>query len=384
LVLITAARIVHMRAVMKRRVLITGGAGFIGSHLADELLARGYSVRALDSLIPQVHGGDRRRPAYLAPEVELLVGDVRDPAVVHRALEGVDVVYHLAARIGVGQSMLEVAEYTSVNNIGTAVLLEALIARPVQRLIVASSMATYGEGLYRDGNEQVVSNAARTPKQLERREWEPFAANGVALTPVPTPEWKPATLSSVYALSKHDQERIGLMTGAAYKIPTVVLRFFNVYGPRQAASSPYSAVLGSFAARLVSNKAPLLFEDGNQRRDFVHIRDAVMACRLALEVDAAVGQVFNIGSGRDSTIREVALRMSRVLGKNIAPEITGQYRVGDIRHCFADIGHARGVLGYRPAVDFDAGLAETAAWLATRTVIDQVESKQRPRRGLAL
>jgi dTDP-L-rhamnose 4-epimerase len=371
---------------MIRRVLITGGAGFIGSHLADELLARGFAVRALDSLVPQVHGANAPRPSYLAPEVELVVGDVRDPVAVARALDGFDAVYHFAARVGVGQSMYEVAEYTSVNNLGTAVLLEALISRPVKRLIVASSMSIYGEGLYRDSAEQVVTTAQRSQQQLLRGEWEPLGSDGRALSPVPTPEWKPPTLASVYALSKYDQERMCLMAGAAYSIPTVALRFFNVYGTRQALSNPYTGVLAIFAARFLNHKPPLVFEDGRQRRDFVHVKDVAAACRLALEVEAAAGEVFNIGSGRDISICEVAERMARVLGKDIAPEITGQYRVGDIRHCSADIGHARGVLGYRPVIDFDSGLAELASWLSTQTATDRVDAmrSELQSRGLAL
>jgi dTDP-L-rhamnose 4-epimerase len=371
---------------MIRRVLITGGAGFIGSHLADELLARGYQVRALDSLVPQVHGYERRRPTYLAPEVQLVVGDVRDRAVVEQALEDVDAVCHFAARVGVGQSMYEVAEYTSVNNVGTAVLLEALIAKPVQRLVVASSMSIYGEGLYRDGEEQLVLKAQRTPEQLSRGEWDPVGPSGQALTPVPTPEWKPPTLASIYALSKYDQERMCLMTGAAYKIPTVALRFFNVYGPRQALSNPYTGVLAIFAARFLNNKSPLVFEDGRQQRDFVHVKDIAIASRLALETDAARGEVLNIGSGNHISIRDVAERMARVLGKKLAPEISGQHRVGDIRHCSADIGRARRLLGYRPSVEFEAGLAELASWLATQTAIDRVDvmRSELASRGLAL
>src|SRR5512147_1933678 len=267
-----------MEALEMGQMLITGGAGFIGSHLADALLARGHRVRALDNLAEQVHGAGQPRPAYLDPAVELIVGDVRDPAAVRRALNGVDAVFHLAAAVGVGQSMYEIAHYTDVNNRGTAVLLEALIDRPVQRLVVASSMSLYGEGLYRDADERLVSGAERPLAHLRAAQWEPMDAAGRPLTPVPTPETKPPSLASVYALSKFDQERLCLMIGRAYDIPTVALRFFNVFGPRQALSNPYTGVLAIFAARLLNDHRPAVFEDGRQRRDFVSVRDVARAC----------------------------------------------------------------------------------------------------------
>lgn len=370
---------------MKARVLITGGAGFIGSHLADELLAHGYVVRALDSLDPQVHGSARTRPTYLSADVELIEADVRDPNAVRAALQGVDHVFHLAARVGVGQSMYEIAEYTSVNTLGTAVLLEAVIDQPVRTLVVASSMNIYGEGLYRDADERVHHAVQRTAAQLVRGDWEPRGPDGRALIPVPTPETKPPTLASIYALSKYDQERMCLLAGAAYKIRTVALRFFNVYGPRQALSNPYSSVLAIFAARYLSRKPPLVFEDGHQQRDFVHVRDVARACRLAAEVEDAAGEVMNIGSGDALAIREVAARMARVLDVDIAPEIPGQYRVGDIRHCTANIGRARRVLGYRPEVSFEAGVTELASWLATQRATDRVDATRAElaTRGLA-
>ncbi|MCA1689496.1 MAG: NAD-dependent epimerase/dehydratase family protein, partial [Actinobacteria bacterium] len=263
-------------------VLITGGAGFIGSHLARDLLEHGWRVRALDNLTPQVHESGER-PAYLDPEVELLVGDVRDSAAVARALDGVDAVVHLAARVGVGQSMYEMAEYTSVNSLGTGVLLGALLDHPVDRVLVASSMSVYGEGLYADEDGRPVEADERSRDQLERGDWEPRGAHGEPLTPRPTPETKPASLSSVYALGKFDQERMCLLFGSAYKVPTTALRFFNVYGPDQALSNPYTGILAIFAGRLLNGRAPLIYEDGHQRRDFVSVRDIARACRLCLE-----------------------------------------------------------------------------------------------------
>jgi dTDP-L-rhamnose 4-epimerase len=357
---------------MTKRILITGGAGFIGSHLADELLRHGYGVRVLDCLTEQVHGPNRSRPAYLHPEVELVVGDVRNHQDVNRSLEGIDAVYHFAAAVGVGQSMYEIAHYTSVNNLGTAVLLEALTRRPIERLVVASSMSIYGEGAYRRPDGRVCATTERSLDQLKRGDWELRDADGTLLEPIPTPETKPPVASSVYALSKYDQERLCLIAGNAYRIPTVALRFFNVYGPRQALSNPYTGVLAIFASRYLNGEPPLVFEDGYQKRDFVDVRDLVRACRLALETPAAAGQVLNIGSGQAMTIREVAAEMAEVLDcRSLSPEITGRYRVGDIRHCFADISQASEFLNYQPQIPFREGLLNLAQWLAGQVVADR-------------
>jgi len=357
---------------MRRTALITGGAGFIGSHLADELLEHGYRVRVLDSLTPQVHGSGKQPPDYLNPEVELQVGDVRDPEAVRRALKGADVVVHLAAAVGVGQSMYEIVRYTEVNNVGAAVLLEALGKHPVERLVVASSMSIYGEGLYRTADGRPATAADRPLEQLKRGDWEVYDEAGRRLTPAPTPESKPPSLASVYALSKFDQERMCLLVGRALGLPTVALRFFNVYGPRQALSNPYTGVLAIFAARLLNNNPPLIFEDGLQQRDFVSVHDIARACRLALESDAAAGQALNVGSGRAYTVLEIAERVAGVLGKeHVEPEVTGKYRVGDIRHCFADTSRARAVLGYEPRVGLEDGLAELAEWLEGQVALDR-------------
>ena len=358
---------------MRQRILITGGGGFIGSHLADELLSAGYDVRALDLLVPQVHE-HQSWPSYLDSDVELMVGDVRDRATVDRALAGIDAVVHLAAQVGVGQSMYQLAEYTSTNVGGTATLLEALIARPVERLIVASSMSVYGEGLYRTGDGRLEQRAERTLPQLVAGQWEPIADDGAALQPVRTPESKAPSLKSVYALTKFDQERLCLLVGEAYRIPTVAMRFFNVFGPRQALSNPYTGVLAIFAARLLNERPPVVYEDGRQRRDFVSVFDVSRALRLALETPAAAGQVFNVGSGQSSSVLEIAGRMAAVLDVQIEPQVTGTYRVGDIRHCFADISRARDVLGYEPQITLDAGLMELAAWLSGQQAADRVEA----------
>ncbi len=356
------------------RVLITGGAGFIGSHLTDLLLNNGYGVRILDNLAPQVHGLERRRPPYLSDDAELMVGDVRDGEAVERALRGVHAVVHLAAAVGVGQSMYDVSSYVGTNELGTAVLLEAVSRHPVERMIIGSSMSVYGEGLARRNRGELVSPRERSYEQIRRGVWELTDTDGERLTPVATSEDKPPSLNSIYALNKFAQERMALIIGRAYHVPTVALRFFNVYGPRQALSNPYTGVLAIFAARVMNAKPPLVFEDGQQQRDFVHVYDAARACLLALESTAAQGGVFNIGCGRSRTVLSIAEEVARIVGKSsITPHVTGKYRAGDIRHCFADLALARSKLGYAPQVGFREGLAEFAEWLKDKVAEDRVD-----------
>ena len=361
---------------MTKKVLITGGAGFIASHCAALLLQHNYDVKALDNLDAQIHGTERHPPNYLDRRVELVVGDIRSPRAVRRALADVDSVIHLAARVGVGQSMYETADYTDVNGRGTAILLEAMIERakkrPFDRLVVASSMSIYGEGMYRTADGGLVQDAQRNARHLKRAVWDPVDAAGRKLEAVPTPEIKAPSICSVYALSKYDQERLCLVVGGAYDIPTVALRFFNVYGPNQALSNPYSGVLAIFASRLLNDRPPLIFEDGEQCRDFVYVDDVAEACRLALVSDAAIGRALNIGSGSPVTVKEAARLLADTLGVPLEPEITGECRVGDVRHCFPDINAARAALGYRPRTTLAAGLQKLVRWLDGRIAVDRV------------
>jgi dTDP-L-rhamnose 4-epimerase len=362
---------------MTETVLITGGAGFIGCHVGRELLQRGHRVIALDSLIEQVHGaGDR--PQFLDPEIELVEADVRDGDALAAQFKRADSVIHLAAEVGVGQSMYEVERYTSTNDVGTAVLFERLIDHPVRRVVTASSMSIYGEGLYRDADGNLVEDAERKILRDGQANWEPTDGQGRPLTPVATPEWKRPNLSSIYALNKFVQERTTHIMAPPYGIEGVCLRLFNVYGAGQALSNPYTGVLAIFASRLLNGQAPMIFEDGEQRRDFVHVRDVARAFADALEHSRAPGQTFNVGSGRDISVRQVAEELGRAMGRNeLTPEIVGKARIGDIRHCFCDTAKARDELGFAAREDFAAGLVELAEWVGSQTAEDKVEEARR-------
>jgi len=356
---------------MSKCVLVTGGAGFIGRHLVQALLERGDRVRVLDSLIEQVHG-PRARPGDLPADVDLMTGDIRDEAAVRRALAGVDQVVHLAAEVGVGQSMYAVERYTSVNDLGTAVLFQQLIDRPVERVVVASSMSIYGEGLYRTQEGRLIEDVVRVGRN-PKGGWDPLDQLGRPLHPVRTPETKASALKSVYAIGKYVQERMTLTLTRQYGMSGAALRLWNAYGPGQALSNPYTGVLAIFAARIANGQAPMVFEDGQQRRDFVHVRDVARAFLLALDRPEADGEVFNIGSGEDRTVEEVALLQASAMGRpDLEPEITGKARAGDIRHCIPDLRKARDLLGYEAQEDFGAGLAELAEWVARQEAHDRV------------
>jgi dTDP-L-rhamnose 4-epimerase len=370
------------------RVLITGGAGFIGSHFADGLLADGHDVRALDSLDRQVHA-DGERPDYLAADVELQIGDIRDRDAVRRALEGVEAVVHFAAAVGVGQSMYEIERYTSINAIGAAVVLEESVERrdAIRKLLVASSMSIYGEGQYRNPRtgESGLAPWLRPESQLAAREWEVLADDGTPLEPEPTAETKPLRPTSIYAIGKRDHEEMFLAVGAAYGIPTVALRLFNVYGERQALSNPYTGVAAIFSSRLLNDRPPVVFEDGGQTRDFIDVRDIVRCCALALEQDGADGRTLNVGTGRATSVNDVARVIAHGLGKEIEPEVVNQYRAGDIRHCYADTQLANELLGFRAEIPFEAGMEELLAWLEGQEAADSVDAAREAlvARGLA-
>jgi dTDP-L-rhamnose 4-epimerase len=334
----------------------------------------GHQLRVLDSLHEQVHG-NAQNPLF--QEVEFVRGDVRDAAAVAMALRNVDAVVHLAAEVGVGQSMYEIERYVGTNDYGTAVLLQALLKHPVERLVVASSMSIYGEGRYRRPDGTLVDDAVRGAAGGPAG-WDPSDADGAPLTPVPTPETKPPSLASVYAINKFVQERLVLTVAKAYGMQGVALRLFNVYGPGQALSNPYTGVLAIFASRLLNGNRPMVFEDGAQRRDFVHVADVADAFLLALESPAAGGKVFNIGSGRSVSVADVAQRIAAAMNRpDLRPQILGKARTGDIRHCFADISRAQQELGFTPHRGFDEGMVELAAWVGRQQAIDRASEASR-------
>lgn len=360
---------------MSERVLITGGAGFVGSHLADALASAGHEVILFDNLEPQVHGAAAERPAYLDPDHRLVRGDVRDAEALRPLVREADVIVHLAAMVGVGQSMYEVRRYTDVNAMGMATLLEVLAAeraRPglapslrVRKLVVASSMSTYGEGAYQCEQDGRVAPRLRPAEQLAAGDWEMRCPRcGAPVRSMATDEDKPLFPTSIYAITKRDHEEMALAFGQAYGLPAVALRFFNIYGSRQALSNPYTGVAAIFSGRMLGGQPPLIYEDGGQLRDFVHVSDVVQACCLAMARPAADGLALNVGTGRPISVLDVADVLARELGWSGGVEITGKFRAGDVRHCFADIGRAQRLLGYAPRHAFEDGVHELVAWVA--------------------
>jgi dTDP-L-rhamnose 4-epimerase len=357
------------------RYLVTGGAGFIGRHLCAQLLDEGHDVRVVDSLLDQVHGGQPR--ADVLKEVEFIHGDLRDRAITAAAVENVDAIFHLAAEVGVGQSMYEINRYVGGNDLATANLLQEVIARPVERIVVASSMSVYGEGLYVTPDGDRIENAGRTGEQIQARRWDPVGPSGERLTPIATDETKQVSLSSIYALTKFVQEQQVLITARAYGMSAVALRLFNVFGPGQALSNPYTGVLAIFASRLLNNERPLVFEDGHQQRDFVHVSDVARAFRLAMATPNADGEIINIGAGEPHSICDVGRMLAHAMRRNIQPDVLNEARAGDIRHCFGDLSKAERILGFRPDYTLSDKLGELAEWVARQQATDRVRDAKR-------
>jgi dTDP-L-rhamnose 4-epimerase len=353
-----------------RVALVTGGAGFVGSHLADRLLRDGWHVRALDNLDPLAHPSEEP-PSHLSPEVELVVGDLRDHDVVSRAVAGAEVVFHLGGVVGNGESMVNVRRAVDVNSAGTAGLLEAVLARrdALRRLVVASSMVVYGEGAYHCAEHGDVAAPGRSAEQLRLRRWEPLCPRcRRELEPTPVTEDQPLRPTSVYGITKRDQEELALVLGRAYGFETVALRYLNVYWPRQALGNPYTGVAALFAARVLAGRRPRVFEDGGQIRDLVSVLDVVDATARAADAPRATEHAINVATGRRLRIADLAREISRALGSDAEPEIAGEFRAGDIRHCFADTARARDLLGFEARRTLEDGLPELAEWVARQRV----------------
>jgi len=372
---------------MKYNILVTGGAGLVGSHLADELIRGGHKVLIYDNLESQVHRG--KKPDYLNPDAEFIKDDIRNRSSLVKAVKRVDIIFHEAAAVGVGQSMYEVDHYVDVNTRGTALLLDILVneKNKVKKLIVASSMANYGEGLYKCDRCKLRNTTPRPIDRLQKHIWEKLCPQCHSpMRSMPTAEDKEMTPASIYALTKRDQEEMCLLIGRAYDIPVVALRYFNIYGPRQAISNPYTGVIAIFSSRLLNNQAPIIFEDGLQERDFVHVRDIVGANILAMEKDSADYAAINVGTGKATPIIETANILKVLLRKDIKPTIVNKFRKGDVRHCYADTKKAKELLGFVSGVELKDGLKELLEWLQGQRASDNVEiaKKQLEDKGLVL
>jgi dTDP-L-rhamnose 4-epimerase len=360
---------------LTQRALVTGGAGFIGSHLVERLLQEGFEVTVMDKLVAQVHGRSGA-PSYLDPRARFLKGDVADRGLARQALAETDVVFHLAARVGVAQSMYEIARYTRDNVWATARFLEAVVQQRscIRRLVVASSMSIYGEGSYSCPQCGPIVPGLRPKSQLEEGRWEIRCPRcGCGASACPTAEDKPLLPTSVYAVNKRDQEELCLAVGRAYAIPTVALRLFNVYGPRQSLDNPYTGVAAIFSSRLLNDRPPVVFEDGHQTRDFVHVSDVVEAMFLAAHCDGACYEVLNVGTGRPVSVLEVARLLARHLRRSEEPLVVGKFREGDIRHCYADATKVREILGFNPRVPFEEGVGDLCQWARGEQPTDKTD-----------
>jgi len=354
-----------------KKILITGGAGFIGSFLTDELIKKGYTVRIFDNLEPQVHG--KKKPSYLNPKAEFVKGDVTDYKAFEKVLQGIDVVYHLAARVGVGQSNYEIKKYSDANVGGMANLFDIIVNKklPIKKVIMTASMTSYGEGDCLCPKCGIVQPSLRPEKQLKKKDWHLYCPNCQRIVkPIPTKERSAFNNNSIYALTKNVQETMLMLLGKMYAIPVVSLRCFNVYGPRQSLSNPYTGVSAIFISRLKNNNQPVVYEDGLESRDFISVHDVVDALILTMKKKKADFQIFNMGSGIPTSIKEIAITLAKLLGKKITPKITGEFRKNDIRHCFADISKIKNALGWQPRVTLEKGLEELIAWSENEKAVD--------------
>ena len=360
-------------------ILVTGGAGFVGSHLTDRLVTDGHTVRMYDNLEPQVHNG--KIPDYLNRDAEFIQADICDEERLDKALDGIDVVFHKAAMVGVGQSMYQPLKYTRVNTLGGATLLDLIVNKHrdhVRKVIVAASMSEYGEGMYECSDHGPIKPELRTEEQLAKHSWElPCPLCGKALTPLPTPEDTPLACNSIYALNKRDHEDYFLNIGKTFGIPTVALRYFNIYGTRQSLSNPYTGVAAIFISRLKANRNPVIFEDGYQSRDFVSVHDIVEANLAVMSDGRGDYEIFNVGSGESITIKDLAELIISIYKSPANVEITNQYRKGDIRHCFGDLTKIAKQVGWTPRVDRAEGLRELIAWSETAESKDTFDEAAR-------
>jgi dTDP-L-rhamnose 4-epimerase len=373
---------------MFKHVLVTGGAGFIGSHMVDLLIEKGYKVRVFDNLEPQVHGQRTTPPDYFNKEAEFVYGDVRDRDALRKALEGIDAVIHDAAMVGVGQSQYEIFRYTDVNTTGTANLLDLIVneCRHVERVLVASSMSIYGEGAYRRPSDgKIVYPVLRPETQLEQHDFDVHdPETGEVLEAVPTPETKPLYCTSVYALNKKDQEEYTLVVGRTHHLSVVACRYFNVYGPRQSLSNPYTGAAAIFLSRIKNGNPPLIYEDGKQVRDFISVRDIVEAKLFLLENPKANLEPYNICTGKPTSILELAKLLAKLNGRgDLEPLVTKRFRAGDIRHCYGESTKINS-LGWRARISLEDGLRNLVEWSASVEAVDKVEEahKELEMRGL--
>jgi len=367
------------------KILVTGGAGFIGSHTVDMLIANGYQVRIVDNLLEQVHQG--KKPSYLNKKAEFIRGDVADLNAWKKWLNRVDIVMHLASMTGLAQSMYEPAAYCKANIMGTANFYETLVKNPeirkrLKKIIIASSKTIYGEGAYRCKEHGIKFPELRTLEQLQKKDWELHCEEcGRVMQTMPIPEEKPAQNLSVYALTKYTTEKLALMYGNTLSIPTIAFRYFSVYGPRQSLSNPYTGVCSIFLSRIKNKQQPVIFEDGNQVRDFIFVEDIARVNLLAVK-NANKTEAYNVGSGIGTSIEQVALTINEILGTNIKANVTNDFRYGDTRNDLSDNSKVERDLKFKTKYSFKEGIKKLIEWGEKERAVDRFDAAERERKRL--